>query len=241
MSFILDALRKSDQQRQRGATPTLRSAQLVSASTREPRAPWLLYAGLAIVLAGAAFTIGWLRPWQTEPPVAQAGTTAPQSVAVKPSEPMIPTRSVVAQVPEDPPPRTQASLAHDVQVPESTPPKQDAIRTAKAEAPRASAAKRTGSSQRIPEKPADGGKPAPAQEEKVLTLAELPASVRQELPQMTITVHAYSRTPKDRLVGVNDKLLHEGDALTSDLVLERITPDGMIFSYKGTRFQRGTQ
>jgi general secretion pathway protein B len=58
---------------------------------------------------------------------------------------------------------------------------------------------------------------------------------------MNITVHAYSRTPKDRLVGVNDKLLREGDTLTPDLVLERITPDGMIFSYKGSRFQRGVR
>ena len=58
---------------------------------------------------------------------------------------------------------------------------------------------------------------------------------------MTITVHAYSRTPKDRLVGVNDRLLHEGDALTPELVLEKITPEGMIFSYKGTRFLHGVQ
>jgi general secretion pathway protein B len=58
---------------------------------------------------------------------------------------------------------------------------------------------------------------------------------------MTITVHAYSRAPKDRLVGVNDKLLHEGDAAAPDLVLERITPDGMVFTYKGVRFQRGVQ
>jgi general secretion pathway protein B len=69
----------------------------------------------------------------------------------------------------------------------------------------------------------------------------LPASVRQQLPPMTITVHAYSRTPKDRLVGVNDKLLHEGESLTPEIVLEKITPDGMVFNFKGTRFQRGVQ
>jgi len=56
---------------------------------------------------------------------------------------------------------------------------------------------------------------------------------------MTVTVHAYSATPKDRLVGVNDKLLREGDSLAPDLVLEKITPDGMVLSYKGTKFQRG--
>ena len=75
----------------------------------------------------------------------------------------------------------------------------------------------------------------------MFSLAELPASVRKEIPEMTVSVHAYSRAPKDRLVGVNDKLLREGDALSPGLVLERITPDGMIFSYNGTRFHRGVQ
>jgi general secretion pathway protein B len=73
----------------------------------------------------------------------------------------------------------------------------------------------------------------------VPTLAELPASLRAELPAMAVTVHAYSPTPKERLLGVNNRLLREGDTLTPELVLERITPDGVILSYKGTRFQRG--
>ena len=91
----------------------------------------------------------------------------------------------------------------------------------------------------MPEKPADV---APAKrDEKVPSLAELPAAVRREIPQLSVSVHAYSRAPRDRLVAVNGKLLHEGDALTADLVLETITPDGMVFSHKGTRFHRGAQ
>lgn len=56
---------------------------------------------------------------------------------------------------------------------------------------------------------------------------------------MTITVHSFSPMAKECLLGVNNRLLREGDTLTPDLVLERITPDGMIFNFKGTRFQRG--
>jgi general secretion pathway protein B len=63
--------------------------------------------------------------------------------------------------------------------------------------------------------------------------------MRAELPAMTITVHSYSPTPAERLVGVNNRFLHEGDPLAPDLVLEKITPDGMVFNYKGTRFHRG--
>ena len=79
MSYILDALRKSDQQRQRGAAPTLLAAL---ATTVAPRQPALLsYGLLALVLVGAGVAIGWLRPWQPE----QAAPAV--RLAAKPPEP----------------------------------------------------------------------------------------------------------------------------------------------------------
>jgi hypothetical protein len=35
--------------------------------------------------------------------------------------------------------------------------------------------------------------------------------------------------------------MREGGYLTPGLMLEQITPDGMIFSYKGYRFRHGLQ
>ena len=58
---------------------------------------------------------------------------------------------------------------------------------------------------------------------------------------MSILVHAYSTKPGDRIVSINDRLLREGADLAPGLTLEHITPDGMIFTYKGYRFQRGLQ
>ena len=49
------------------------------------------------------------------------------------------------------------------------------------------------------------------------------------------------RNPKDRLVGINDRMLREGDSVEPGLVLEQITPDGMILSYKGYRFLHGSR
>jgi len=74
-----------------------------------------------------------------------------------------------------------------------------------------------------------------------MPMAELPLPIQQEIPAMTIQLHAYSGNPSERLVSINSRMLREGGSLTPDLRLEQITPDGMIFSYKGYRFQRGVR
>lgn len=66
MSFILDALRKSDQQRQRSATPTLTTAQTGAAEPRQAAPLWYLL--IAAVLLGAGILIGWMH--QTPPETA---------------------------------------------------------------------------------------------------------------------------------------------------------------------------
>src|SRR5450755_2868961 len=89
MSYILDALKKSDQQRQRGATPTLQAAQITVAA---PKRPMFIYYGLlAAVLLGAGIMIGWLQPWQpeqapfaTEPVAAKSPISIPQQATPAP-------------------------------------------------------------------------------------------------------------------------------------------------------------
>jgi len=71
-----------------------------------------------------------------------------------------------------------------------------------------------------------------------MTFAELPLSVQQDIPKLSILFHLYSGNPKDRLVGINNRTLREGDSVEPGLVLEQIIPDGMILNYKGYRFLR---
>jgi general secretion pathway protein B len=71
--------------------------------------------------------------------------------------------------------------------------------------------------------------------------AELPSAIQQEIPKLSILFHLYSGNPKDRLVGINDRMLREGDPVAPGLVLEQVTPDGMVLSYKGYRFLHGTR
>lgn len=233
MSFILEALKKSDQQRQRGATPTLPTAQAPVAAPKQPA--FLYYGLLAAVLLAAGIVIGWLRPWQAEQPLAPAT----ESVAAKS---LISVSHQTAPAPLPEPHEMARKMAQEMPAPTSAPAVQPApvVAAMKADMP-APARTETHSTPHsapapMPEKPADS-----AQEQKVVPMAELPLQIQQEIPAMTIPLHAYSSKPRDRLVSINDRMLREGESLTPGLRLEQITPDGLIFSYKGYRFRRGVQ
>jgi general secretion pathway protein B len=221
MSYILDALKKSDQQRQHGATPTLRSVPI--ATQPEKSASWI-YVALAIVLAAAGVVIGWLRPWQPEPVIPAAQAISVQSSESSSRQTPLTTTSALPAMAETPvmpklEPLTQR--LSPVTLPGTVP---------KIALP--SIANKPDSTQPVE---------AAAEQGNVITMEELPLPVRQELPPMTISLHAYSHKSEDSLVSINNQLLHEGGSPASGVTLEKITADGMILSYRGYRFQRGVQ
>jgi general secretion pathway protein B len=216
MSYILDALRKSDQQRQRGAAPTLLLGQATAVAPKQPA--FLAYGLLAAVLVSAGMVIGWLRPWQPE----QAAPGRAELVAAKPLE-STPRQSAPALVPTKPQLPSRAKSKTD-----GTPREAHAAVSRKTAAP-------------TPKQPIGTAAADAARVQTVISMAELPLSLQQELPPMTISVHAYSGNPGDRLVGINNRMLREGDYVVPGLKLEQITPDGMVFGYKGYSFRRGVK
>jgi len=222
VSYILDALRKSDQQRRRGTAPTLLAVQATAVAPKPPA--FLAYGLLATVLVGAGMVIGWLRPWQPE----QAAPGSAELVAVKPpaSTPRQPASAPPAMAPQPKP---------ELQLRNATPPSQaaPALVPTKPQRPERAKPKTDGTPRGI-------GADA-ARVRTVISMAELPLSVQQELPAMTISVHAYSGNPANRLVGINNRMLREGEYLVPGLKLEQITPDGMIFGYKEYSFRRGVK
>lgn len=241
MSFILDALRKSDQQRQRSVTPTLMSAQVPASGARQPALFW--YGLLAAALLGAGILIGWLQQGQVEPapPAIQASAhKSPETSVQKFAPPPSPPAAVpgTARKPAiQPPPREREQV---VKVPALPAP--------------AIAATQPETSARPPVLPGPvAATPVPpvapkheehavsnatAKDAGVMTMAELPPQIQQELPKLAVLAHSYSSKPKARFVFINDRMVHEEESPTPGLKLEQITPDGMIFSYKGFRFRR---
>ena len=93
----------------------------------------------------------------------------------------------------------------------------------------------------VPEKPVTAGLTDSASEQRAMTMSELPLAIRQELPSMQISLHLYSTRPRNSFVSINSRMLQEGEDVAPGIRLEQITPDGMVFSYKGYRFRRGVQ
>jgi general secretion pathway protein B len=252
MSYILDAIRKSDLQRQRNAAPTLLNHH-AETDTPQP-VPGLVYLVGAFALLVAGVGIGWWRPWQTpmpanEPPAASVATPAPPAIVVVPiAPPPRIEREVVIAKPATPllPVSPSAAATRSASAPA-------AGTAASNTAPAAPTSTAAPSSAVAPPAPAPAATPASSLgpvdkatvdatgETKTLNFSELPAALQQELPRMSVSVHAYSSQPKNRLVTIDDHMLHEGDSVAPGLRLEQITPDGMIFSYKGYRFRRSVK
>ena len=225
MSYILDALRKSDQLRRRGTVPTF-AAALPMAMAAPQRPGWLRHGVfwlLPIVIASIA--LGWFASVRT----GTGNAPAPVAVAAPALLPAAGSTAVEAALP-----------------PVKAAPERAVPPMAAATLPAATVRRR--SSPAVPAQCLAGVRDAaaglpdpPATAKDVVSMSDLPASIRQGLPPMPVAVHAYSSKPADRLVSINGRLLHEGDELAAGLRLEQITPEGMVFSYRGYRFGRSAQ
>jgi len=231
MSFILDALRKSNQQRHRGEAPTLLTSPSLAVEPKQP-AVWI-QALLAAVLIAAGVAIGWLRPWHAEQPAVQSAasvTTTPALTTRQAAPTAWPETNTAQQASMQKPAASAAASGAALQWPTPAPSSVEARST-----PVTAAAIQPPTP--ATQKPASATAAAPDQ--KVIAMSELPASIRQELPAMNVLLHQYSPKPSKRFVTINNQTLQEGETVAPGITLEQITPDGMTLSYKGYRFHRG--
>ena len=79
----------------------------------------------------------------------------------------------------------------------------------------------------------------PVLSNRIYTLQNLPASVKETLPPIHISVFIYSDDPNSRIVNINGQSVREGQDLADGLTVEKIVPDGVIFNYEAYRFHVG--
>jgi general secretion pathway protein B len=228
MSYILDALRKIEQKRDREdpfRKPTF-SGELPP--VRKKRAFWP-YILLLTVLLLSAVVITFLvsRPKTDKDGVVARAPIPPHSAAVATKE----DRDAIGGTGKD---QKEALPKKDLAPPPG--------RTVEKEAKESLAP--------VPAKPVVTERttvaPKPGREkvaagptDRVYSLSELPSAVRSTLPEFKVSGHAYSPDRQTRVARVNDKIVQEGQELAPGLRVEEIIPDGIVFSYQGYRFRVG--
>ncbi|MEP7300699.1 MAG: hypothetical protein ABI699_04160, partial [Caldimonas sp.] len=90
MSYILDALRRADAERERGEVPGLHTQQFgaLPGDDEPPRRPWLLIGTIVLLVVALGGALAWNFFGPSEPsarrPSAAAVTPAPLPVAIAP-------------------------------------------------------------------------------------------------------------------------------------------------------------
>ncbi|MGY8905261.1 MAG: general secretion pathway protein GspB [Burkholderiales bacterium] len=222
MSYILDALKRADAQRERHAAPGLlaQTANVLPPSASLPATPLqrllMLALPLAVLAAGLLATAWHWGAFDT-PPVATGMAGSPAAV------PPAPAAIAQAQAPTQAPAPTP-----------QVPPAQAALPVAAAPAPIA-AAPVIATPAPVPA-PVAVAPPTDPEKSLAVELAQLPASVRQQLPSLSVSGSTYSSNPAHRLLILNGQVLREGDKLAPGHVLEQIKEKSALLNYQGTRY-----
>lgn len=229
MSFILDALKKSEMDRQRQATPSLVDTGMARPRPRLPMWAVALCALLAVnlIVLLVMLTRGTPNSAPAVPPHANAQSGRPESTASD-SHPAAAAGGGHFS-PLDTPP------VYAPEIPEAAAP---------VTAP-AVASKPTGSRNPVGSRAHTGLRRDPVlndqdykadDAEALPTINEINLTGAQALPELHLDVHVYATQAAERFVFINMRKYHEGATLEEGPTVERIRRDGVVLNYQGLRF-----
>jgi general secretion pathway protein B len=254
MSFILDALKKSESDRQRQSGPSLFEVKV--APPRRTLPVWAM--AIAVLLAINVVVISWMLlrhasaqrraapgPAPVGAPAAQtaaASQAAPRPLSAAASSAQAPGPALAPGSASAPPPVAAATPAG---APAYGPPPVATTgpQTAAGRAPAAAGADTApGGGSSVAATAADE---APAVLPAAAAGSEAPSGglplypqivATDGLPPLHLDLHVYAQNPHDRFVMINMHKLVEGDSLPNGVHVDAIRPDGAVLSYHGTRF-----
>ncbi|WP_111496016.1 general secretion pathway protein GspB [Marinobacter bohaiensis] len=250
MSYILDALRKSESDRQQGRVPDLAQSVQMIHKPRRRRIPVGVWVALALLVNAAVLAaVFWPGSGRhadqpaastpvTQPTPAEVASESPptpspeRTASDKPAEPAPAPEPVAETVaPADPQPGPATNYAEDVypEADEAVP----ATRRATLIVPNRAA---------VSESEGDAFEQAPtfdfADGPPVEHLVEKPLSFQRKIPDLRFSSHIYASDPAARRVMINDNYLRPGDSF-SGIRVEAITSDGVVLSAYGETFRVG--
>ena len=225
MSFILDALKKSESDRQRQSGPALFEVKVAPPRTGLP--PWAIaVAALLVVNLAIVMWMLWRHPATRTPDTsagaAAAGATTPAPAPPSTSLPAPAPPSVSLPAPVAQPPAAAPSPAL-LPNPGAT---NGASDNPDDYAPAADPAASPLLGNRVRHGTVDG----------VPLYQDAAGTPGTRIPQLRLDLHVFALHPQDRFVMINMHKLREGDSLPEGVHVDRITPEGAVLSYSGSQF-----
>ncbi len=248
MSLILDALRRSEEERKEQAEP-ISAIYAVPPRFERPSSAglWML---LVLLLAGFAGAVFWLlREPAPEPREAPAAVAGPQPVAAdaRLEAPMqsagpaaeTPPAAVTAApaLPAEPPPRREVPRSLEEEARLAAPPK-PRVTSDELLAPPNAPVSPTSANVAGPSPKAVANR-APTREaasapspDPVKKMSELPEGIRERLERFEVNTHFFSPAPGKSFALINMRKYREGEDLEGTTYrIRAITADGIVVDY----------
>jgi general secretion pathway protein B len=236
MSYILEGLKKLEQKRQQEkGSPDLLTFQTGSPHKAEKRPLWP-YLLFAVLLLNAGAIIWWVTPWRStgrnapvQQPAIQQGTST--TTVAAPVETKGQSNTSPVKGPQQS--KVTSVLPAGAEKKETKEPSRSPVK----ESPVSRQSPVVASASLDPHQSSTKSKPPT--DGRVMKLNEVPSEIRNSLPMLKMSAHFYSSDKQTRFARINDRILHEGEALSEGLKVDEINPGGAVFSYKGYRFLVG--
>jgi general secretion pathway protein B len=225
MSFILDALKKSEAERNRKSGPVLMDMRIARPRRQLPVWVWVI----AIVLLANLALLGYV--------LLRSATHPAPAVAAAPSA------GNPAGVPATPPATavSAAPAGNAAAAPVLPPPALPATTPATAPGVVIRQSNAVVSPDDFPALPATGA-PTRLTAPGTPTENDLPSDedLRQggvALPNLRLSLHVYDDIPANRFVLLNASRLREGQETAEGVLVERIEPTSVVLAWRGRRFR----
>jgi general secretion pathway protein B len=233
MSYILDALRRADAERERGEVPSLHSQQYGALPGDEDASerPLVLIGVIVFLVLALGGALAW-NFWGGSD--AASRVAAQTTVAARPVPPATATsEAAIAALPLPAlAPATTSAAAPSLPAPQAAP---EPMRRLNAAAARLAAPDRRRTSRATSASPSASA--SASSPEATRGSGQLPEALRRELPTLAFGGSSYSKDAASRMVIFNGRVFHEGDTIAPQLVLQQIKLKSAEFTYKGYRFE----
>ncbi len=243
MSFILDALKKSENARQRQAGPALFEVKV--APPRRALPVWAVVIGILLLINVAAMSWMLLRRSGAQPRAAAHGPATAQSAARARSAPAggAPAPATARAAPMSSAVPAAVPAAAPIAAPVAASPATSAgepsaasVSGTQAGSPQGSAGANPADFEPALPAPAGHGAGAAQSAGGLPLYADIASAPGSPLPALHMDLHVYDRNPRKRFVMINMHKLRQGDSLPDGVTVVRIRPDGVVLSYQGRKF-----